>query len=800
LLPALLLLAAVYSLRRAQRRWLLPALLLLAGWLNYSLHTAVLSSHDLRQIIGVQPWLGTVRGVLEGSPTFRLTQDKHPWHSLAILKVTGIASNSPAWKPACGRVAVSTPEQMTNWFAGQTVEITGVLARPPGPQAPGLFDYQAYLEEQGIYYHLQTVSEKDWRILSSPPRRPLADRFRAWGMRTLALGLPAEDESLRLEWALTLGWKTALTEEVAEPFVRAATYHIFAVDGLRMAIIFGIVFGLCRALRLSRPWIALLSWPLLWFYVVLTGCPASAIRACIMVTIVSAGWMLKRPGNPLNSLFLAALIILACQPQQLFQAGFQLSFFVVLALILLIPPLQAVEERLRARDPLLPRKLPPQNPQNWRDQFRKPLTWFGGLLVTSFAAWIGSLPLVAQYFNLITPVSTPANIPAVPLCGLVLICNLCSLLLGAWLPSGAELFNHAGWFLMECIRVSSEWFARWPAAYCYIPAPSLLTTVLYYALLVAIVTGWLFQPAWRRVKLGALALAAVVWLAQEWREHTLNRLTLLPQGGSLTIFYDAPGWRHDLLIDCGSTNTVSRITRPFLRAQGVNQLQRLALTHGDSHHAGGVEVLDQLFSPGQVFLSPVRPRSRPYRRFEQSLNARTNRLQRVARGHQIRPWTVLHPPAGTNFPRADDNALVLRMPFAETTLLLLSDLGRPGQNLLLEQETNLRADIVIAGLPANGEPLCDALVDAIHPKLIIVADAESPATEQAPARLRARLQARNTPILYTRETGALTLEWKGADWRLKTQTGLTFCPNHLPAIGTKPPQPNGTVAEQAEED
>ena len=61
-----------------------------------------------------------------------------------------------------------------------------------------------------------------------------------------------DHESLRLEWALALGWKTALTEEVSEPFVRAATYHIFAVDGLRMAIIFGIFFGLLRALGLSR--------------------------------------------------------------------------------------------------------------------------------------------------------------------------------------------------------------------------------------------------------------------------------------------------------------------------------------------------------------------------------------------------------------------------------------------------------------------------------------------------------------------------------------------------------------------
>ena len=94
---------------------------------------------------------------------------------------------------------------------------------------------------------MQAASEQDWRIVASPSRPPLADRFREWARRALALGLPVEDESLRLEWALTLGWKTALTEEVSEPFVQAATYHIFAVDGLRMAIIFGIFFGLFRA-------------------------------------------------------------------------------------------------------------------------------------------------------------------------------------------------------------------------------------------------------------------------------------------------------------------------------------------------------------------------------------------------------------------------------------------------------------------------------------------------------------------------------------------------------------------------
>src|SRR5204863_7781308 len=125
----------------------------------------------------------------------------------------------------------------------------------------------------------------------------------------------------------------------------------------------------------------------------------------------------------------------------------------------------------------LPVQLRPQCP----GALRAPARFLGDLLLTSFAAWIGSLPLVAYYFNIVTPVSTPANIVAVPLCGLALVSNLASLLLAGWFPAAAELFNHAGWFVMECIRVTSHWFADWPRAYFYVPAPSLFTSALYYA-------------------------------------------------------------------------------------------------------------------------------------------------------------------------------------------------------------------------------------------------------------------------------------------------------------------------------
>jgi len=424
---ALLLLAVTWA--RA-RRFLLYPLMLLTGWTNSSLHTAVLSPQDLRAILGAGPALATVRGVLRETPTLRVYErDAKPaWRTLARLQVTEVCLNQQDWQPAAGRTAVTSPGPLTNLFAGQTVEITGVIARPKTAEAEGLFDYRAYLAQQDIYYLLRAESETDWHIVASPPSRPLADRFRDWARQALARGLPVEDESLRLEWALTLGWKPALTEEVSEPFVRAATYHIFAVDGLRMAILFGIFFGLFRVLGVPRTISGLALVPLIWFYVALTGWPASAIRATVMLTVVIGSWVLRRPVNLINSLLAAALIILVWQPPQLFQAGFQLSFCVVLCLVLMLEPLFALVHRLTAPDPLLP----PHLRRHWPPVVALPARYAGDVLLTSFAAWVGSIPLVAYYFHIVTPVSTPANLVAVPLCGLVLVSNLASLLLVGW--------------------------------------------------------------------------------------------------------------------------------------------------------------------------------------------------------------------------------------------------------------------------------------------------------------------------------------------------------------------------------
>ncbi len=569
---------------------------------------------------------------------------------------------------------------------------------------------------------------------------------------------------------MTLGWRTAFTGDISEPFLRAGTMHLFAIDGLRIVLISGMLVALLRVLRVSRAWCGAVAIPVIWFYTAATGWESSAIRASVMMTIVLGGWALKRPGDTVNSLAAAAFIILLWEPRQLFEASFQLSFFVVLVIALMLPPLNQLIDRMLRHDPLLPVELLPR----WRRALNAALRLMGRYCALSLAAWAGSIPLAAKFFHLFSPVSTPANIVAVPLGTLALLSNLGALVCGPWLPWVTELFNYSAWFFMVAMTWVSETFTKIPGAFFYVPEPSWLEIGIYYAVLVGVLSGWLLAPKRRIWSAAALILIAAgcAWHWQTTRAEV--KLTVLPLNGGHSVFVDAPGRKNDWLVDCGNASAVEFTLKPFLRGQGVNWIPRLILTQGNLRNVGGAEVLDELFGVGEIDTSPVPFRSPAYRKIVADFEKPPTRRKIIDCDDAAGRWRILYPEATNNFPRADDDALVLLGNYSDARVLLLSDLGRAGQNALLARTNDLRADIVIAGLPNQGEPLCDELLGAIQPRVIVVADSEFPATRRAGSELKARLAGRNVPVIYTRTAGAVTILARPNDWELRTMDGQKF--------------------------
>jgi competence protein ComEC len=752
-------------------------LLALAGWSNLAMHTAVIAPDDLRTQLASEPALVTVHGELAETPRLKiiLRDEQEDWRSVVRVRVREMR-RADNFLPATGEILVTTPGRLAaNYFAGQSVEIYGVISRPPPPLAEGLFDPANHLRTRGIYYQLQTESTNDWKLLAPVrPEPPLTDRFLNWSQNTLALGLPVEDEPLRLLWAMTLGWRTAFTGDIGEPFLRAGTMHMFAIDGLRIALLSGIIVTLLRVQRLSRAWCGAIAVPAIWFYTAATGWEPSAIRASVMMTIVLGGWALKRPGDLLNSLAAAALVILVWNPNQLFEASFQLSFFVMLIIALMLPPLNACFDRILRQDSLLPDELLSRRQKILLGLSRK----LARYCALSFAAWMGSIPLAAKYFHLFSPVSTLANLFAVPLGTFALMANLGALLCGHLLPWFTELFNHAAWFFMVAMTWVSVEAARLPGAYFYVPEPSLATIAIYYGVLIAAFSGWFKTP--RRMLGGGTVLLLIagfyLWQWQSSRDET--SLTVLPLKGGQAVYVDATGRNNDWLINCGSESAVNFTLKNYLRAQGVNSLPRLVLTEGDLKNCGGAKTLDELFGIGELWTSSVKFRSANYRdtvaAFENGSGPQGSRHKILNYGDTVSNWRVLFPDSTNVISKADDSPLVLLGNFSGTRILLLSDLSRAGQSQLLSLTNDLHADIVVAGLPSEGEPLGDALIAAIQPRMIVIADSEFPATRRASRPLKERLSQTKIPVIYTRTAGAVKIVIDKAAWRLNTMDGQKF--------------------------
>lgn len=800
------------------RAVLLCLLLVLAGWINQIRTTVILSPVDLRLLVSTNAEIATLRGILKAPPVERIfeSRNRESRRSLARVETEALSRNGQ-WEPATGEVAVSIAGVLdAGYHSGQRVEIDGVISPPHGPRAPGLFDNENYLLREGVYFQF-TTRTNDWRILPQTPAvsPSRTERFHAWAKKTLALGLPEEDLPQRLLWTLMLDWKAPMTANVAEPFVRAGTFHVFAVDGLRMGLIAGILLLVLRTLQVPRAINGIVVIAALWFYTSLTGFPASAVRASIMMSVILLGWTLKRPGDVLNSLFAAAFLILAWNPQQLFQAGFQLSFLVVLCIALILAPAPRGAVLQTTTTPPAP-----QPPPIWNRFKSKCESWLGGdpLLPTqyqapwhawvlgglhrlwqttelSWAAWVGSIPLAACYFHIFNPVSIPANILVVPLTVLALASSLGSLAAGAlcW-TTGAILFNHTSWLLMSWITGISQWFAQWPLCW-NVAAPTPLVLLTVYVLILTLVSGWAFRTPLKRwviaIDLGLILLCGAQWA---WHRHE-TRLYILPADGGHVIFVNSHNSGESLLVNCGNTSPAERLVKPFLQAQGVNALPRFCISHASARNMGGFLTLRTHFALREILVSPNKPRSVVYRKLSDDLE-KSGQLRKVAPGDVFGAWTILHPPLASRLARTDENSVVLQGNIHGQTILLLSDLDVESQTALANGRPDLRADIVITGLPTSPDPPSSALLDTLKPKLILVADGEFPATRRAPAAFRQSLLRRGIPVLFCRDTGALTFTFTDSRWALRDTDGRLIMDDRL---NWNPPAPEPLDPPQDDE-
>jgi len=143
--------------------------------------------------------------------------------------------------------------------------------------------------------------------------------------------------------ALIVGDKTGISQSLREAFNRSGTGHLLAISGLHIGIVATVAFVMFRwVLSHVKPFLwyawtrkgaAILSMIPVLAYGLIAGMSPSTQRAVIMVVVFLMTFLFAREHDPINTLALAATLILVIHPPSLFSVSFQLSFAAVFSIL-----------------------------------------------------------------------------------------------------------------------------------------------------------------------------------------------------------------------------------------------------------------------------------------------------------------------------------------------------------------------------------------------------------------------------------------------------------------------------------
>jgi competence protein ComEC len=617
---------------------------------------------------------------------------------------------------------------------GDELKLFGVAEPIARPRNPGEFDMRSYLARQDVRRSLFVQYAEDGALMRKGTGNPLlvaAQKSRTWMQRVICGGLDDSAQVQNFLSGIALGLRHQAPEDIEEPFQQTGTLHLFAVAGLHVAIVARLLWILAMVARLSRKWAITVIIPLLLFYAAVTGLHVSSIRAAVMSSVLLAGFFFERRAFVLNSLAAAAFFLLCWETNELFSAGFQLSFAVVGGIVLFADPVSNFLKQLGAPDPFLP----PRLVSSFRRAIGTGYEWIcrGGSV--SLAAWLGSLPLVLYYFHLVTPSSLYANLVVVPIAFFILAIALLSLVVAPISSALSVIFNNANWSLASVVIALVHCFGQAPASHYYVGEP-------------------------------------------HWPTNWLLKITVLDMGTGAAAHVRSK--RTDWLFDCGSARDYLRVLRPYLHATGVNQIDGLLLTHGDSLHIGGTESLLADYAPGGLIDNPAPDRSAIHRRLREIVQDRGLRTESPSAGERFlldKNFTgqILFPPPRLNANVADDQAFVVRLSTRAAKILFMSDAGYATEQSLLESGVDLRSDVLIKGQHHSGESGSDNFLDAVRPQLIVATSRDFPQQERISEEWAERLRARGIKLFRQDETGAVELQFGERDWQARAYlTGEVF--------------------------
>ncbi len=669
---------------------------------------------------------------------------------------------------------------------GEHIEIYSRIRPIRNFANPGGYDYEFMMHLEGIsgtaYANMQTLKQTG-RYSSDMISRLIRclQYFRTRFSNQIAACVKESEpahhnfiysQASAVLQALITGQKEDIDEQTRSDFSQTGLAHLLAVSGFHLSMIgLGAYFIFIQILNQfstltitgwARKSACMLTLIPLAAYAVFTGFSPSTQRALIMAAVFITAVWLEKEKDPLNALFIAAVIILAIDPGALFSISFQLSFTCVFFII--------------SGFMLLYKK-------GWMPANKWGRIIFSMIMTTVFAA-LGTAPLTAVYFNMISMVQVLTNLIIVPVIGFVCLpLGLAGLFLMEILPSLADVFISTDIHILSVVVKTVHYIAGFDWTWIRTVTPRPFEIIVYYLFILTCGAGVVIRRKQVVYLFVILMAAGTVSIGQgllrRFHSGALFVHVLDVGQGNAAVIMTPEG--RTVLIDGGgfggrsTFNTGRFILGPFLWRNWVKTIDAVVLTHPESDHMGGLVFIFKNFkvrrwirnhdtSPAQAFRDLVhlaREKNIPVH-IQGSV---PGRFSFGAVGFTVAG--VADNIFGDNL---NNNSLVSRIEYQNFSMLFPGDIEQEREkSLVLNRSVPLKSDILVAPHHGSKSSSSKIFLEKVTPRGVIISCGYMNRHGFPHKTVLARYLKNNIMTYRTDLVGAVTIQSDGSSFVIQTQ-------------------------------
>ena len=670
--------------------------------------------NDIRSLVGQERQLATIRGIIltepyTAEPQWQFAKFSHTDPRSSFYLQLREIEVTDGWAKVTGDVRVQVDEQIRNLKAGDYIEVLCWLDRFRNATNPGQFDIAKYLARNNVFIAASVESRDSITILKNHGTAAFAKIRRRLSRIATAKLLDnpyAFEQSHKLLLALVLGYRANVDTDVYMAFRKTGLLHFICLSGMNFGIVFLIIWWLCRRIGLMKPARAAVCTIASILFLLVIPYQAPAMRAAVMCFAFCASFFFNRHPNALNSLSLAALVLLLFNPMQLYEIDWQLSFAAVLGILLLNDRINFFfYEKITSHSWALYISKP--------NLFLRTVSWIGVLLLNVFsvscAAWIATSGIMLYHFYTINILTTLWTIIVSPLIAVVSFLGYIKMILALVLPTVASWLNPITFKLADWLIALVKFLAAMDKTIILIGHVPLVSIVFCYAVIFFAAFAHFRRPKIKIAILSLMSLAIIIFLGAVKFQRTYHKnlvITCLDVGHGQAIIAQLPV-RKTCLFDAGSQNLSDIGTRtiaPFLSYNGISKLDAIFISHGDIDHINGIPEVVKFCDVDAIYADETLPKTQKstVKFLNNWLSERALEIQSV-QNNTIAGIKIIWPNAVARLNNKltdNDKSAVMLIESGNSKVLLCSDIEKTAQATLLQLFPNLNPDVVV--VPHHG--------------------------------------------------------------------------------------------------